>query len=226
MKVVLFGATGMVGSGTLRECLLDPDVESVLVVARTPTKLQDAKLREVIHKDFTEFSPIAAELTGYDACFFCLGVTSSGLTEEQYRRVTLDFAVAAARTLVANNPAMVFIYVSGAGSGGRSMWGRIKGETEQALLAMPFKGVYMFRPAYIQPMHGVVSKTRSYRVFYAVLKPMYFLLKRIMPKYVTTTENLGRAMLALVKHGGPTQILESRDIETLGRKQIVEQPRH
>lgn len=218
MNVILFGATGMVGQGVLRECLLAPDVERVVAIVRGPTGEKHAKLREILHKDFLDFSAIEPELTGLDACFFCLGVSSAGLTEESYRRVTYDMTMAAAQTLLKLNPGMTFIYVSGAGTDsterGRSMWARVKGETENALLRMPFKAAYMFRPGFIQPMHGIVSKTKLYRAFYAVTGPIFPLLRRF-PKYVTTTEQLGRAMLEVVRHGFPKPILEGVDINSL-----------
>jgi uncharacterized protein YbjT (DUF2867 family) len=216
MKVILFGATGMVGQGVLRECLLDPQVERVLAVVRAPVERQHDKLRVLVHRDFTDFSAVEGELAGYDACFFCLGVSSVGMSEEAYRKVTYDITLAAARALAARNPGMTFVFVSGGGTDsserGRSMWARVKGMTENALLAMPFKGRYMFRPGYIQPRHGIVSRTRSYRVIYAILGPFYPLLKALFPKYVTTTEQLGRAMLAVAKRGAGQAVLENRDI--------------
>jgi uncharacterized protein YbjT (DUF2867 family) len=215
VNVVLFGATGMVGQGVLRECLLAPDVEKVLAIVRSPTGQKHEKLREIVHKDFFDFSAIEAELTGLDACFFCLGVSSAGMTEESYRRVTYDMTMAAAQTLLKLNPSLTFIFVSGAGTDsterGRTMWARVKGETENALLRMPFKAAYMFRPGFIQPQHGIISRTKLYRIFYAVSGPIFPLLRRF-PKYVTTTEQLGRAMLEVVRHGAPKNILESVDI--------------
>lgn len=218
MNVVLFGATGMIGQGVLRECLLDPDVRSVLVIGRSATGQRHEKLRELVHEDFFDFSAIEPELSGLDACFFCLGVSSAGMTEERYRRVTYDMTMAAAQTLVGLNPGMTFIYVSGAGTDstgrGRTMWARVKGETENALLRLPFKAAYMFRPGFIQPLHGIISKTKLYRAFYAVTGPIFPLLKRF-PKYVTTTEQLGRAMLEVARRGAPKPILESADINSL-----------
>ena len=218
MNVILFGATGMIGQGVLRECLLAPDVERVLAVVRSPTGQQHEKLRELIHKDFFDFSEIEPELTGLDVCFFCLGVSSAGMTEESYRRVTYDMTMAAAQTLLKLNPGLTFIYVSGAGTDsterGRVMWARVKGQIENALLRMPFKATYMFRPGFIQPQQGIVSKTKLYRAFYAVTGPIFPLLKRF-PKYVTTTEQLGRAMLEVVRSGFPKRVLESADINSL-----------
>jgi uncharacterized protein YbjT (DUF2867 family) len=218
MKVILFGASGMVGQGVLRECLLDSEVTSVLCIVRSRTGQQHPKLREIVHQDFFIFSSMGSELSGFDACFFCLGVSSAGMSEENYRRVTYDITLAAAQTLVNLNPAMTFIYVSGAGTDsterGRVMWARVKGQTENALLRLPFKAAYMFRPALIVPLHGIKSKTRLYRIFYAVLGPILPLLKAF-PKYVTTTEKLGRAMLIAAKWGAPKPVLESSDINRL-----------
>ncbi|MDY7227223.1 NAD-dependent epimerase/dehydratase family protein [Hyalangium rubrum] len=219
MKVILFGATGMVGQGALRECLLDPDVEQVLTVGRSATGQQHAKLRELVHKDLSNFSGVEEALTGYDTCFFCLGVSSAGMSEEDYRRVTYGMALAAAETLVRLNPGMTFIFISGMGadSTGRSrtMWARVKGETENALLQLPFKAAYMFRPAYIQPLHGINSRTKLYRVLFVAAAPLYPVWKRLFPKHVTTTEQLGRAMLQAAKQGAPKRVLENEDINKL-----------
>jgi len=216
MKVLLFGASGMVGQGVLRECLLDPEVNSVLSIVRSSTGQQHEKLREIIHKDFLDFSSLESELSGVEACFFCLGVSSAGMPEENYRRVTYSITLAAAQSLLKLNPGMTFIYVSGAGTDssgrGRVMWARVKGQTENALLRLPFKAAYMFRPAFIVPLHGIKSRTRLYRFSYALLSPVFWLLKGRFPKYVTTTEKLGKAMLAAAKRGAPRPVLESADI--------------
>ena len=219
MKVLLFGASGMVGQGVLRECLLDPDVERVLSIVRAPTGQSDQKLRELVHKDFVDFSGIENELASYDACFFCLGVSSAGMKEADYGRVTYDITLAAARVLARLNPAMTFIYVSGLGTDsseqGRSMWARVKGKTENDLLRLPFKAAYMFRPGGIVPLHGVRSKTRLYQAFLMVFGPLMPLLYRLLPQYVTTTEQIGRAMLNAAKQGAPKSILETADINRL-----------
>ena len=176
MKVILFGATGMVGQGVLRECLLDAGVERVLVVGRSPTGQHDAKLLEVLHKDFTNFSAIESELGGYDACFFCLGVSSVGMDPERYRHLTHDITLSAANTLVALNPRMVFTYVTGRSTDsteqGPVRWARVKGKTENDLLKLPFKAAYMFRPAGIQPLHGVRSKVSWIQAIYVVTAPL------------------------------------------------------
>jgi len=219
MNALIFGATGMVGQGVLRECLLDPDVGIVLTVGRSATGRKHEKLRELVHGDLLDFSAVEFQLEGFDACFFCLGVTSAGMTEEQYRRVTYDIAMAAARTLVKLNPGMTFVFVSGTGTdsteSGRTMWARVKGKTENALLRLPFKAAYMFRPAFIQPLHGIKSKTKSYRFFYALSGPLFPVMKKLFPKYMTTTEQLGRAMIKAAKHGAPKQVLEAEDINRL-----------
>jgi uncharacterized protein YbjT (DUF2867 family) len=221
MKVILFGATGMVGQGVLRECLLDSGVERVLAVGRRSSGRTHPKLAELSHSNFLDFSSVAPELTGYDAAFFCLGVSSAGMSEADYRRVTYDFALAAARTLAERNPGMTFVFVSGAGTDstgrGRSMWARVKGETENALLALPFRAAYMFRPAFIQPQDGITSRTKAYRVFYAVLGPLFPALRALFPGFVTTTREVGRAMLEVAKHGAPKRVLENADIDALGR---------
>ena len=222
MKVVLFGATGMVGQGVLRECLLDPDVESVLAVVRNSSLPQHDKLREIVQHDLSDLSAIEARLSGYDACFFCLGVSSVGMKKETYWRVTYDLTVSVAKTLAKLNPTMAFIYVSGAGTDsterGRSMWARVKGRTENALLQMPFKAVLLFRPAYIQPLHGIRTKTKWYGAAYALMRPLYPLWKMLFPNYVTTTACVGRAMLIVTKRGFPNTVLENRDINAMCAK--------
>jgi len=219
MNVILFGATGMVGQGVLRECLIDPEVQTVLSIGRSATGQQHAKLREAIHRDFLDFSAIENQLSGFDACFFCLGVSSVGMKEADYRRVTYDFTMAAARMLVRLNPGMTFVYVSGTGTDssehGRTMWARVKGQTENALLALPFKAAYLFRPGVIVPLHGIKSGTRLVRISYAVAGPLLPLVRAIFPRYVTTTERMGRAMIAVAQRGAPKPVLESSDINEL-----------
>jgi len=221
MKVILFGATGMVGQGVLRECLLDPQVETVLAVGRSSTGQQHPKLREVVHADLNGLTPIQDHLRGFDACFFCLGVSSAGMGEDEYRRVTYDLTVAVAHTLSQLNSGMTFIYVSGAGTDtterGRSMWARVKGQTENALLRLPFKAAFMFRPGVIRPMHGIRSKTGSYRALYLVMSPIVLLLSAVAPNSITTTEKMGRAMIHAARNGAPKVHLGTRDINALAR---------
>lgn len=219
MKIILFGATGMVGQGVLRECLLDPEVEVVLSIVRAPTGRVEPKLRELVHKDFFDFSAIESDLAGYDACFFCLGVSSAGVKEADYRHVTYDITLAAARVLARLNPNMTFIYVSGTGTDssekGSSMWARVKGKTENDLLRLTFKAAYMFRPGAIVPLHGARSKTKFVQALYTVTKPVLPILYALFPKYVTSTEQVGRAMLKVAKQGAPKSILETSDINKI-----------
>src|SRR6202171_1240636 len=221
MNVLLFGATGMVGQGVLRECLLDDDVRLVQTVGRTATGVQNSKLREVVHPDLTRFGSIEAELTGFDACFFCLGVSVSRMTEADYESVTYGITLAAAETLSRLNPQMTFIYVSGAGTDtserGRMMWARVKGKTENALLRLPFRAAYMFRPGIIEPRYGGTSTTGGYRALDVVAKPVLPVLRWRFPAYVLTTDEIGRAMLTVARSGAPKRVLETRDIRAILR---------
>lgn len=220
MRVVLFGASGMVGQGVLRECLLDKDVEFVLSVGRTPISQKDPKLREIIQPDLTDLSGIESELSGFDACFFPLGVSSAGMSEERYTALTYDLTISVAKALERLNPDMTFVYVSGVNTDsterGSTMWARVKGRTENALLGL-FKNPYMFRPGIIQPLHGIKSRTTSYRIFYALFSPVIPLLRKFYPGYVTTTEQVGRAMINVARRGYPKRILEPSDIEAAAR---------
>jgi uncharacterized protein YbjT (DUF2867 family) len=223
MKVIVFGATGMVGQGVLRECLLDPEVDQVLSIGRNETGQRHEKLREIVRSDLFDLSPFAAELSGYDACFFCLGVSSAGMSEAAYREMTYDLTIAAASLLAERNrEQMTFIYVSGTGTDstehGSVMWARVKGATENALMKLPFKAAYMFRPGLIEPMHGATSRTRLYRVFYVAFGPLLPLARALLPGTITTTERVGRAMLNAVKHGAPKPLLENRDINDLANR--------
>ena len=221
MKVILFGASGMIGQGTLIECVADPRVESVLIIGRSTAGVTDPKVRELLRTDFANYSDLSAEFARHDACFFCLGVTAVGLDEATYSRLTFDIALAAARTMAAVNPAMTFCYVSGEGTDstetGRTMWARVKGRTENALLALPFKAAYMFRPALIFPRKGVRSKTLWYQMFYNTFGLFYGLFQTIFAAWVTTTENQGKALIAVAANGYPKRILFSRDINALAK---------
>jgi uncharacterized protein YbjT (DUF2867 family) len=223
MKVIIFGASGMVGHGVLRAALLARDVEQVLLVGRSAIDQQHAKLRQLVQPDLFDYEAAAAQLQGYDACFFCLGVSSAGMEEAQYSRLTYELTLAAAQTLARLNPGMTMVYVSGAGTDsseqGRSMWARVKGRTENALLRLPFKTVYLFRPGAIQPLHGARSKTSSYRIFYALAAPLMPLLRRLWPRAILSTESMGDAMLNAARRGGPGGVLESAAIYELARVQ-------
>jgi uncharacterized protein YbjT (DUF2867 family) len=219
MKVIVFGATGMVGQGVLRECLQDGDVEAVQTVGRTGTGIRDPKLRELVHADLWHYESIEGDLKGFDACFFCLGVTSAGMNEADYTRITQDIAIAAGETLSRLNPGMTFVFVSGMGADssekGRSMWARVKGKTENALMRLPFQAVYVFRPGFIQAVHGIRSRTSVYRILYVVLSPLIPLLRAALPNQVLTTEDIGRAMLKVVRRGAPKRVLAPPDIRAL-----------
>jgi uncharacterized protein YbjT (DUF2867 family) len=218
MKVLIFGATGMVGQGVLRECLRARDVERVVAVGRSATSVQDPKLSEIVRADLSSFADVEPELAGFDACFFTLGVSSAGMKEADYARITYTLTLAAAQTLSRLNPGMTFIYVSGAGTDstekGKIMWARVKGRTENALLRLPLKS-YMFRPGIIQPLDGIQSKTRAYRVLYKLTKPLLPLLRWALPNQILTTREIGQAMLAVARHGYEKRILETRDIRSL-----------
>ena len=219
MHVILFGATGMVGAGMLLECLEDARVDSVLAIVRSPTGRTHPKLREVVHADFFSYDDLRDEFQRCDSCFFCLGVSSAGMSEAKYSHVTYDLTLAAARALSDWAPWLTFCYVSGAGTDsserGRVMWARVKGRTENALLALPFKAAFMFRPALIQPMKGVRSKTGWYQAFYSITGPVYPLINRLVPGLTTTTVNMGRAMIAVAAKGYAKRILESTNINAL-----------
>jgi len=215
MKVLIFGATGMVGQGVLLECLRDPAVELVLTVGRSATGVHETKLREIVHRDMTDYAGMEESFAGFDACFFCLGVSSAGMKEADYERVTYGFTIAAGEILSRVNPRMKFIYVSGAGTDssgiGRSMWARVKGRTENALLGLSFEA-YMFRPGFIAPLDGIESKTPMYRAIYKATGPVLPLLRRMLPNQVLTTRDIGRAMLNVARQGYSKRILEIRDI--------------
>jgi len=216
MNVLLYGATGMVGQGVARECELDPGIERIVTVGRRTTGGAHPKTREVVQPDLTDLSSISSELPAIDACFFCLGVSSLGMNEEAYSKITYDLTLSIAEQLVRANTAMTFIYVSGASTDsterGRVMWARVKGRTENALLHCGFKAAYMFRPGLIIPMHGVRSATKWYNTAYAIMKPLIPLLRRLSPTSVTTTEQVGRAMISVARDGYATPILEMKDI--------------
>jgi hypothetical protein len=212
INAIITGTTGMVGEGVLHECLNHPDVESVLVINRKPCGVKHRKLKEIIHKDFLDFSPIENELTGYNACYFCMGISSIGKKEEEYTRITYDLTMHLANTLVKLNPNMTFCYVSGVGTDstekGRSMWARVKGKTENDLMKLPFKAAYMFRPGYIQPTKGLKNTYKMYKLF----APFYPLFILFFSKYLTALREIGLAMISVTLIGSDKQILECKDI--------------
>jgi uncharacterized protein YbjT (DUF2867 family) len=218
IKVIITGVTGMVGEGVLHECLSEPNVESVLVVNRKPCGVKHEKLREIIHKDFFDLSSIENLLTGYDACYFCAGVTSVAKNEAEYRHLTYDLTFNFAKVLLKKNPEMNFCYVSGVGTDssekGKVMWARVKGKTENDLIQLPFKATYMFRPGYIQPIRGL----QNTKGFYNVLAPFYPLWKILFPKYLIKLEELGKAMINSTLFGYDKKILECKDIVKLSKR--------
>jgi putative NADH-flavin reductase len=216
MKIILFGATGMVGQAALRECLRDEGIEAVLAIGRTPTGQTHAKLKELIRKDMFDFNAGDTDLRNYDACFFCLGVSSAGMKEVDYTRLTFDLTMGWAQTLAAANPAMTFIYVSGAGTGGKAKWAQVKGRTEYALLDL-FDKAYMFRLAALEPVHGERSKTTWTRVSYSLFFWLFPIARKLFPSLVITTEELGRAMIRVAREGASKRILENRNLIALGQ---------
>ena len=216
MRALIFGATGMIGQGVLRECLRDPSITAVRTIGRSPSPLQHGKLTEIVRADLFHYEDIAAQITGFDACFFCLGVSSSQVNAAEYERLTYTLTLAAAEALARLNPEMAFVFVSGTGADsseqGRVGWARVKGKTENAVLRLPFRAAFVVRPAMIEPAHGEQSRTPVYRVLYKVLKPLLPLLRRLFPNYAATTAELGRAMIYVAQRGAAKRVLESADI--------------
>jgi len=223
MKVIITGATGMVGKGVLLECLDHPDVEQALVIGRNPLEMKHTKLKQIVHEDFSDFSAIADKLSGYDACFYCMGVSSVGMKEAQYKKVTYDYTMALANVLFNNNRDLTFTYVSGVGTDatekGRTMWARVKGKTENDLLNMGFKQAFMFRPGAIIPLRGIKSRTKSYQFIYDYFMWLVKLIKTLTPNRVVNTTQVGLAMINAVKFGYSTTVLQPKDIIVLSEIQ-------
>lgn len=224
IKTIIFGASGMVGQGVVKECLDHPEVEKVLAIVRKETGLQHEKYEEIIHQNFFDYAAIEEKLKGYNACYFCLGVSAVGMSEEKYTKFTYDLTLAAANKLASINKDMTFVYVSGTGTDSteksRSMWARVKGKTENAILALPFKAAYMFRPGYIQPMKGVKSKTGWYQFMYNVFGFLYPLLKILFPNFVTSSDRLGMAMINVTLKGSNIKHFENKNINQLANLKI------
>lgn len=222
MNVLIFGATGMVGQSVLRECLLDKRIVKVLSVGRTSTGVRHEKLNEVLTSNLLDLSNLEEQLKNYDACFFCLGVSSAGMSENKYKSITYDITISVAETLSKLNPNIPFIYVSGSGTDstekGRRMWARVKGKTENDLLKMPNLNAFMFRPGGILPLNGVKSKTKIYQAAYMILKPAYPIIKKMFPNSIITSEEIGRAMINIAIEGDNKRILESIDIKNRSEK--------
>lgn len=220
MKVILFGSTGMIGQGVLMECINDSRVASVLVINRNSCKVVHPKLKEILNSDFYDLASVSKNFTGYDACLYCIGVTSVGLSEAEYQKNTFELTTKIAETVLAQNKDLTFCYISGANTDssetGNAMWARVKGKTENTLLKMPFKNAYMFRPGFIQPMKGIKSRTKLYTVMYTIFKPLFFIMKHF-ENIATNTEILGKAMINAALNGYEKQILESSDINKIGK---------
>jgi uncharacterized protein YbjT (DUF2867 family) len=221
MNLLIFGATGMVGQGVLRECLLAADVRQITAIGREPLPDLPSRVTQIVKADLFDYGDIEDRITGFDACFFCLGVSSGGMSEEAYTHLTYDLTMAAAEALARLNPQMTFVYVSGAGTDatetGRTMWARVKGKIENALQRLPFAAVFLLRPGIIQPLHGIRSKTRSYRLLYTALAPVLPVLRRFLPDFVLTTEVMGKAMLEAARIGKGRRTLGAKEINDLAR---------
>ena len=219
MKVIVTGATGMVGKGVLLECLDHQDITEVLSISRRSLGLDHPKLKELIHKDFSEFSSVSEQLKGYDACYACMGVTSAGLKEEQYTRLTYDFTMALANELYRINPDMTFIYVSGQGTDsseqGKSMWARVKGKTENDILKLGFKQAFAFRPGGIIPKKGVKPSSRFYAILLPLLVWLLYIFKLISPKMVVDSTQIGQAMINISRKGYDRKVINPEDIQRL-----------
>ena len=217
IRVIVTGATGMVGEGIMHECLLNPQVEQVLIVNRKPSGFTHLKLKEIIHPDFFDLSPIASQLAGYDACYFCLGVSSVGMKEPEYYKLTYTLTMHFAETLVKQNADMEFCYISGANTDstekGKSMWARVKGKTENDLMKLPFEHVYAFRPGYMHPTPGLKNVNK----YYKYIAWMYPLLRLVFPGGVSTLAELGEAMINITLFGYVKQIIEVKDIVRLAK---------
>jgi uncharacterized protein YbjT (DUF2867 family) len=216
IKAIVTGATGMVGEGVLFECLSHPEVEQVLVINRKPGGVSHPKLREIIHADFFNLAPIEQQLTGYNACFFCLGVSSVGMDEGQYRRITHDLTLNVGELLARSNPEMTFCYLTGAGTDsseqGRLAWARVKGATENALMRL-FKRSYMFRPAFMKASPGQKNLKTSYKLLVWV----YPIGRAIYPAGFCTLQEVGQAMINAATKGYSKQILDVKDIVELAK---------
>jgi len=222
IKVIITGTTGMVGKGVLFECLENPAVSEVLIINRHTAGVTHSKLKEIIHADFYNLALIEDQLKGFDACFFCLGVSAFRMDEKTYHHITYDLTLNFAQTLLKLNPGMAFCYVSGQGTDssekGGAMWARVKGKTENALLAMAFNKPYMFRPGYIHPMFGIKSRTAWYNAVYTVFKPLYPVLKSLFPKSITTNQAIGKAMIAVAIHKPILKILNPPEINQFAER--------
>lgn len=216
MKLIHFGATGMVGGGVLRAILADPDVEAVLSIGRRSCAVQHPKLRELLLPDLFDFASVESQLAGWDGCLWALGISSLGLDEAAYARVTEVLTLRWARALLRLNPNFSFCYCSAAGAGGGAMWARVRRRVEEELKTMPFRNSGAVRPAFIQPAPGIRSQVRLYHAVIVLLTPLFPLLVRTIPHAFTRWDRLGRAMLRVLQGRADRYILESADINRIG----------
>ena len=218
MKVIITGATGMVGEGVMHECQIDDKVTEILLISRKEYITKHPKVKQLILKDISALEQYASEISGYDACFFCMGVSSVGMKEDKYTQLTYDLTLKFAKHIVKNNEGMTFTYVSGIGTDssekGKVMWARVKGKTENDLIALPFKSVYVFRPAIIQPTKGMKNTYTSYKI----LKPLLSLTNCMAPNYICTLADLGKSMLEVTEKGHYKPQVEVKDIKTLAKQ--------
>jgi len=225
MKVIITGATGMIGKGVLLECLDHEAISGVLVIGRNPVGIDHPKLKEQLHQDFADFTPLTESLAGYDACYFCLGISAAGLSEGQYRKITYDYTIALAEILYKNNPAMTFIYVSGQGTDSAEtssmMWARVKGKTENDLLGMGFRHAFMFRPGFITPLRGIKSRTKAYQFMYDYFMWLVRAVKAIAPNSVVNTTQIGLAMIQATLDGYEKNIISAKDVIILAERQLA-----
>lgn len=212
LKVIITGATGMVGEGILQECLVNPRVEKVLLISHKPSGYTDDKIEEILHADFNNIATIGEKIKSYDACYFCAGVSSLGLDEKQYTNVTYDLTLNFAKALAVHNPQMTFCYVSGAGTDssekGKLMWARVKGKTENDLMQLPFKAVYNFRPAFMKATKGA----KHVKSFYKIINVLFPFFRMFSKTYFLTLQEVGKAMINISIKGYPKSILEVKDI--------------
>lgn len=222
IKVIITGSTGMIGKGILYECLENPSISSILLINRTSIEMEHEKIKEILIEDFHNLSPFRDVLSGYDACYYCLGVSSYRMKEKEYNEITYKMTLHLAKLLSDINPDLSLCYVSAVGSDsseqGRSMWARVRGKTENAILKLPLKSAYLFRPGYVQPMKGIKSKTSMYTTMYTIVKPFYPIFKYLIPNKVTTTSAIGKAMIYTSLHGSDKTILYNKDINELAVK--------
>lgn len=221
IRSIIFGSTGMIGQAVLMECMESPQVEAVLLINRRALNIKNPKVKEIVLPDFENMDSLVPEFKNYNTCFYSLGVSAVGLTEAEYHRITYDLTVKIAEALLKTGQDFIFCYISGKGTDstekGRTMWARVKGKLENKLLSMPFKNAYMFRPGYIQPLKGIRSRTKWYNIVYAILKPLYFLLKPLKGS-VTNTTSLAKAMINVAANGYEKRILESTDLNKVAER--------